>query len=63
MLLAICWKEKRKTGVFGYGRKKEVEKAMADEEVIVPMEAIYRPRVGKMNRLRSAGAAFTPGFN
>ena len=26
---------------------------MADEEVTVPMEAIYRPRVGKMNRSRS----------
>ena len=36
---------------------------MADGKLTVPMEAIYRSKVGKMNPPRCAGMAFTPGFN
>ena len=36
---------------------------MADEEVTMPIQAIYRTRVRKMNRPQSTGMAFTLGFN
>ena len=36
LLLAICLEEERKTGFFGWRRKKGKE-AMADGEVTVPM--------------------------
>jgi len=43
-LLAICWEEERETGVFGWRKKKEAKKAMADEEITVQMGVIYSPK-------------------